>query len=341
MIDARAADDPWTAAASAEWARLQERKPKIADTGAEVDLGLITDADLDTLELPAPKWIISDYLAEGLVILAGKPKLGKSWLALGLAYAVATGGKALNAIEVDQGDVLCLALEDTRRRLQVRMKAIRQGDPPTERLHFRTAWPRLNDGGLEMIRVWLQSKPEARLVIVDTFAKVKARSTGRGTQYEEDYDSLSGLKALADEFNVGIVVVTHTRKTPAEDVYDEIIGGVGLTGSADASLVLKRERGQADGFLHATGRDIEEREAALMFHKDTGLWSLLGDAEDYRRSKEQNEILRCIIDNEAMTPKEIAERLGKHDSTMRSLLSKMRDARLVKRREDGRYVAEE
>lgn len=306
-----------------------------------LDLGLITDAALDILELPEPKWIVPGYLMEGLALLGGKPKMGKSWMALGLAYAVATGGKALNAIDVDRGDVLYLGLEDTRRRLQSRMRAIRQEYPATPRLHFKTEWPRLNEGGLEMIRSWLQATPDARFVVLDTFAVVKARSTGRGTQYEEDYDSLSGLKALADEFNICIFIVTHTRKSVADDVFDEIMGGVGLPGAADMSWVLKRERGQADGFLHVTGRDIEEREAALMFDKDTGQWSLLGDAEEYRRSKEQNDILKLLIDSGPMTPKEIARELDKHDSTVRSLLAKMRDARLVRKDEDGRYVAKE
>jgi len=308
---------------------------------ATPDLGLITDADLAILDLPEPKWIIPGYLAEGLALLGGKPKMGKSWMALGLAYAVATGGRALNAIDVDQGGVLYLGLEDTRRRLQSRMRAIRQEYPATPRLHFKTEWPRLNEGGLEMIQSWLQTTPDPRYVVLDTFAKVKARATGRGTQYEEDYDSLSGLKSLADDFSICAQCVTHTRKSDADDVFDTIMGGVGLPGAADMSWVLKRDRGQADGFLHVTGRDIEEREAALMFHSDTGHWSLLGDAEEYRRSKEQNDILLCLIDNGPMAPKEIAERLDKPASTVRSLLSKMRDARVVKRRDDGRYAAEE
>lgn len=304
------------------------------------ELGLITDADLDSLELPDPKWIIPGYLTEGLALLGGKPKMGKSWLALGLAYAVASGGRALNAIEVEQGDVLYLGLEDTRRRLQSRMRAIRQELPATPRLHFKTEWPRLNEGGLDMIGSWLHATPDARFVVLDTFAKVKARSTGRD-QYEDDYDALSGLKAMADEFSIAAQCVTHTRKSDADDIFDTIIGGVGLPGAADMSWVLKRERGQADAFLYVTGRDIEEREAALMFHTDTGQWSLMGDADEYRRSKEQNAILNLLIDNGPMTPKEIARELDKHDSTVRSLLAKMREARLVRKDENGRYVAEE
>jgi RecA-family ATPase len=49
-------------------------------------------------QLPPIQWAIPEILPEGLTLLAGKPKLGKSWLALAMALAVASGGVALSSV---------------------------------------------------------------------------------------------------------------------------------------------------------------------------------------------------------------------------------------------------
>ncbi len=68
------------------------------------------------------QYVIPGYVAEGCTILAGAPKLGKSWLALEWAIAKATGGSAWGRIQTGEpGDTLYLALEDNDRRLQSRM----------------------------------------------------------------------------------------------------------------------------------------------------------------------------------------------------------------------------
>lgn len=79
--------------------------------------------------------IVPGYIVEGLTLLAGKPKAGKSYLALNIAYAIATGGQVLGA-EVEQGDVLYLALEDNERRLQRRLDQIEPFRDKPKRLHF-------------------------------------------------------------------------------------------------------------------------------------------------------------------------------------------------------------
>jgi len=79
-----------------------------------------TATELLDMELPEPKFAVPGILAQGLGILGGKPKTGKSWKVLDLGLAVAYGGRALGSIKVEQGDVLYLALEDTARRLQDR-----------------------------------------------------------------------------------------------------------------------------------------------------------------------------------------------------------------------------
>src|ERR1700690_2738347 len=79
-----------------------------------------TAPELEAMDLPAPRFACADLIVEGLSFLAGAPKLGKSWLALQLAIAVALGEEWLGK-KCDRGEVLYLALEDSRRRLQTRV----------------------------------------------------------------------------------------------------------------------------------------------------------------------------------------------------------------------------
>ncbi len=65
-----------------------------------------TAADLMALELPPVRWAVPRVLPEGVTLFAGKPKLGKSWLTLGLGVATATGGVALGKVRVEQGPCL-------------------------------------------------------------------------------------------------------------------------------------------------------------------------------------------------------------------------------------------
>src|SRR5437763_13472694 len=147
------------AAADAAW--TTQRKPN----GAAFKL--TSAADLIAREFAEPKWAVPDVIAEGLTILAGKPKTGKSWAALDFAVAVAGGYPALGNIECRQGDVLLLALEDNDRRLNQRLKAVLQGQPAPAALQIATSWRRADAGGLDDLRDWLRGhyKP-ARLVVI-------------------------------------------------------------------------------------------------------------------------------------------------------------------------------
>ena len=229
------------------------------------------------------QWTIPDILPEGLTILAGKPKLGKSWLALGIALAVAAGGVALGTYPVTQGEVLYLALEDNERRLQSRAKQLLASmSTVPDTIAFELRWPRLDQGGLTYLEAYLQTHPQVRLVVVDTWARVSPKSTNRQrSQYEDDYEALTPLKYLADTYRVSILAIHHLRKMHGDDVLDEITGSIGLAGAVDGTLILKRERGQHEATLFVTGRDIEqEQQFALRFDPFTAMWMQVGNVEE-------------------------------------------------------------
>lgn len=295
------------------------------------------------------KYVVPDYIVEGCTLLAGRPKLGKSWLCLEIGIAVASGGDCLGGIQCEQGDVLYLALEDNRRRLKWRIKKVLDfGASPPERLQIATEWPRAGAGGIRAIAQWIEAHPGARLVLVDVLAMFRPITGGRDQQlYERDYHALKGLQQLASQTGVAIVVVHHTRKSQSEtDPFEKVSGTLGLSGAADSTLILDRDSQGAT--IYGRGRDIQEIETAVHFDRNVCRWSALGKAADIRRTSEREAILDCLADNQTdnrsdnpdgMTPAEIADATGMKRNNVKQLLYKMVKAGEVeKAQKPGRYL---
>jgi AAA domain len=143
-------------------------------------------AELMAREIPPVRWIVPGIVPEGVALLAGKPKLGKSWLALGLFVAVASGVVAFGTVRVEKGAALYLALEDNDRRLQFRLAKILARAEVPDGLHYSIKCPRLDEGEVEAIEDWLSSRPDARLVVIDTLAKIRPRQRRGANTYQED-----------------------------------------------------------------------------------------------------------------------------------------------------------
>jgi hypothetical protein len=291
------------------------------------------------LEFGPTQWVVPGVLPEGLSLLAGKPKKGKSWMALGMCEAVAVGGVAFGTRSVDQGDTLYLALEDNTKRLQKRLRKVLDGRAAPDRMHLHTVWPRLDEGGAEQLDEWLTEHPEARLVVIDTLAKIR-KPAGGANIYAEDYAALELLLLLAAKHGVAIVVVHHLRKMAASDPMDEISSSTGLTAGVDGFLILRRTPGSRGPTLFVDGRDIEEpTEYALHWNANTATWTIEGDAEEVHISKERADILLALNRSpEPMTPKEVSDVMpGATRNSIRYLMwAMLGDGQLVKDG-NGRY----
>jgi hypothetical protein len=284
------------------------------------------------------KYVVPGIFVEGLTLLAGKPKVGKSWLLLHAAIAVARGGFTLGDLHCIEGDVLYCALEDNQRRLQARMtKLMGISQPWPERLFYYCELPRLTEGGLDAIRAWIVSQPHPRLVIIDTLAMVRAARKREETNYESDYMAVLELRALANEFGIAIVLVHHLRKADSDDAYDTVSGTLGLTGAPDSILVLKRDS-SGSMVLHGRGRDLIEIEKAMSFDAESCLWRVAGDAAAVRRSHERNAILDAIRDaKEPIGPNDIASVAGMRAGNVRFLITKLIKEGLIEKAGYGRY----
>jgi hypothetical protein len=284
------------------------------------------------------RWAVAGLLLSGVTVFAGRPKLGKSWLALNIAVAVACGGRALGVIEVEAGDVLFLALEDGERRLQDRLGKTLAGGAVPERLFYDTKWKRFDEGGLLSLKAWLLDHPEARLIVIDTLKRVRPHERINGRLYDGDYDAIGPLGDLARDHGVSVLVIHHTRKAESEDPLDLVSGSLGLTGAADGVLVLKRGRGQAEAVLHATGRDFEDKEIALHWDATLTGWRMLGDAQELRRSSERQDVIDLLKKQRGpLTPKAMSDLLGRDRGAIRQLLLRMARAGEVRADGNGRY----
>jgi hypothetical protein len=253
------------------------------DTDDPFDRG-ITLADLMACDLPPPRFVIGGLLPEGVSILAGRPKGGKSWLAMLIAVSVARGLTGLGELVGGPRDVLHLALEDTRRRYRDRAARMLGGLDTTapDRLSVCTNWPRAGSGGLARIGVWLKAHPGG-LVVIDTLARFRDPPRGRGGSYDEDYRAVAELKTLADTHEAAVLVIHHTRKGAAEDPFDEVSGTLGINGAADSLMVLDRQRGADVAALYITGRDLPDQTLDLAWCADAGLWSISSRTDGIER----------------------------------------------------------
>jgi hypothetical protein len=237
-------------------------------------------ADLKAKKFDPLKWIVHSILPEGCVILAGRPKKGKSWLALDIGLAVAEGGVCLFGLNVEAGDVLYLALEDTERRLKDRAAKLLAGRPWPAGFSYQSlsdSFP-TGEAAIAEIEAWLDTHPKARLVIVDVLKCVRDRGPSKGrSPYDLDYEAMQLFRDLAGRRRVSVLVVHHTRKGKGEDPIDEISGTLGLAGAADGVLVLSSNGDGGGTSLLGRGRDMEEIALDVEFVKDAARWRILGE----------------------------------------------------------------
>lgn len=270
-----------------------------------------TAAQLQAIELPQVTWAVPQVLPEGLTLFAGRPKRGKSWLALGLAVAVASGGHALGQIPVEPGEVLLLALEDTPRRLQARLATLLMGEPGPANLKLETQWPRLDQDQGRELRSWLKMHPGCRLVIIDTIKKIRSRTVTRGANvYDVDYEATEQLKAIADEARCGMLAIHHTRKLSSDDPFETVSGSYGLTGGVDTIWVLDRKPNSRDATLHLTGRDVEEDALSIRWEPEFATWKLVGDSATAQLSDERKELLAMVRRTGPINLKVLANHIG-------------------------------
>lgn len=233
--------------------------------------------DADTLQAIAYEpitFLVDDLLPQGLHLLAGAPKIGKSWMALWLCLRVAQGEPLWN-FPTHPCEVLYLCLEDSFQRIQSRLFDLTEDAPPT--LHFAVMAEQLHSGLVEQIEQFLKEHPSTGLIVIDTLQRIRTMSND-ANPYANDYRDIGVLKGLADRHHIAVLLIHHLRKLNDDDPMNMISGTTGLSGATDSNFVLRKsKRRENTATLYCTGRDIAYRELSLEFNSDTHIWNLLAD----------------------------------------------------------------
>ena len=225
-------------------------------------------------------------------MLAGAPKVGKSWLVLQLCMQIAKGEPFWD-MKTQASDVLYLALEDSLQRLQRRLLTFTA--EPSPRLHIGLSCSPLSGELKKELTRFVIDHPLTRLIVIDTFQMV--RGNVQQVSYANDYAQTSELKKLADSLNICILLVHHTRKMADSDHFNEISGTNGIAGCADTLLVLTKEkRADRKALLSCTGRDIEDLELELELDRLSCRWRCKTPLNDVFSKPKTPPILRGLVE---------------------------------------------
>ena len=249
--------------------------PKPKDTAAPARLAIVSGAELAARKYPERQFIVSDFIQRGnLVLFAGKPKTGKSWILLQLAHELDAprGGLFLNK-PTKPAKVLYLALEDGERRIHERL-AIRNWTPVSAHFYSSGMLP-LDGGGMAQLRATAE---DFDVVIVDSLR------VACGAKVEENNNEVMGaiLQALADfahETAKVVIVVHHLTKASYEDAFDGIRGAGSIRQAYDVGVVMQRKKGEKEAKLVVESRDAEIADMTISFEGGSTGWKYEGDGE--------------------------------------------------------------
>jgi len=296
--------------------------------------------DIIAMTYPPLAWHVPRVVPEGLTLLIGAPKCGKSWLALAVTLAAATGGVVFGE-RLTPRPTLTLALEDSERRLQSRMRQLGFGrehrDDLAERWSVVTRVP-AGVSAFDVVRAWLDQLPTvdpAPLVIIDTIGRARGMRPPNVSPYADDYAVGAAIQSLASQVpGMGVLATHHDRKATSSDFVDDVSGTHGLAGSADTIAVLRRDRHTTEGILLVTGRDVEH-ESAYAIDLNEGRWELRGGSWDTATATAaqtsavsgRGDISRAIVGWLAVhvtgSPSVIADAIGESRGAVRQALYRM------------------
>lgn len=253
-------------------------------------LTVIGGETLMDMRIKPISFCIDSLLPQGVSMLCGAPKIGKSWLVLDWCVRIAKGEEGWN-FKTTKGTTVYLCIEDNLSRIQQRLNEITDEVP--NNVFFATSSCSLPDGLAEQIKSFVAEHKDTVLVVIDTFQMI--RSKNKDTTYANDYQEIEELKRLADKLKISLLLVHHLRKQGDNDPLNKISGTTGISGAVDTTFILdKSKRSQNNATMICTGRDIEYRELELNFSKDNHIWDLVSDSVESPEILLPDEMIQLI-----------------------------------------------
>lgn len=241
-------------------------------------ISVIESDELFDKQIAKRKYVISEIMPEGLLLLFGEPKVGKSFFVLDLCCKVAKGEPFLG-YPTEKGEVLYFCFEDDEERLQKRMHSMCDEEFPG--LFLTSDVLKTDDNLLFALEKFLNEHPNLKLVVIDTLTHIRS-DKGGGNIYKKDYDDLYPILKFAHENHITILLVHHKNKKD-EDGYNSISGSNGLAGVCDDIYELKRkDREKPYGELVLSGRDIIPLTIKLK-QDENGIWHTIEDTDHLKQ----------------------------------------------------------
>lgn len=259
-------------------------------------MGKIQLIDAETLyykPLEHPKMLIDGVLSDGLAIMAGDSKIGKSWMVLWMCLQISKG-EPVWGLPTRKTDVVYLALEDREWRVQQRMQDLT--DTPPDNLHFGFSCGQLGAELESQIEDVLKDYPSTGLLFIDTLQMVRDNVSAKVNAYAQDYKDLSSLKKIADNHGICIFVVHHTRKErDGGNIFNDMTGSTGIMGVADTGMILRKDDRFGDNAtLCITGRDVEEKKLKMQMRGVK--WEITEElsADDLRKERIPDFVFKVV-----------------------------------------------
>jgi hypothetical protein len=290
-----------------------------------------TFEEIDKMETTEISWTIPDLLPQGLVVLAGAPKMGKSFLAQQLSCSIATGGLAMSKFPTIQGSILHLALEDPLARFRKRMQDQQKpGEPSPNKFGvFANQFPEGKEGITE-IRRWCDQAINPRMVVIDTLVRFNGDTESKGNQtlYTSESQAMAQFHNIARDYKIAVVVVHHLRKADAGDPMNQVSGSAGITGPADLVWVFSRKsRETMKAKLQAMGKDLSDATYNLSWDVKYSQWI----CEEYENTEQMMSVHGLVKEffancgNRKVTANELADSIGKSRSHVAKALKELAD----------------
>jgi hypothetical protein len=188
-------------------------------------------ADVPEEPLQGPAWLIEDLWADQAVgIIGGTPKCCKTYLALEMALAVASGHPCLDRFPVPQpGPVLLFAAEDSPQQVRTRLAGLANARgldfmslPVFLILAQQLRLDLLQDQ--TRLRAAIEQY-QPRLLILDPFVRLHRIDENSALEVS---GLLADLRAWQRRYHLAVLLVHHPRKANGESS-----GGAALRGSSD------------------------------------------------------------------------------------------------------------
>jgi len=305
---------------------------------------IYTVSQIVQMELKPPRFIIPDLITEGLNLVIGKAKAGKSAYVRQAGCAIAFGGKAFGDFLATGSEVLYLNLEETLNMFQHKVKKLLNGVDAPNGYHVSCRdtihqWGKIGHGFSERVIDYLEKHPYIKVLIIDTYGRIKPRSNEKQSDGGYlDETRILGVLMLLLKYVDCIILVHHSKKGKSEDWIDDVLGSTGLAAAADTIIRIHRERGEIDSQIDITGKAIKEQTFKAKFRDET--WEILGLQKDWGHlTEERKEIYEIFdsVENSDLSPKQMADRLDKERSNINKTMLTMTGKGQLEKVQTGRY----